>query len=70
VVPIGSNDFDQLCVKGKNSFEMGKKVKKKGKKTDSVDVSKTMNVVTEVDEKPYDFGGIPARDLKKNLGCG
>jgi len=21
-------------------------------------------------EKPFDFGGIPARDLKKNLGCG
>jgi hypothetical protein len=19
---------------------------------------------------PFDFGGIPARDLKKNLGCG
>jgi hypothetical protein len=22
------------------------------------------------DEKPFDFGGIPERDLKKNLGCG
>jgi len=22
------------------------------------------------DEKPFDFGGIPDRDLKKNLGCG
>jgi hypothetical protein len=21
-------------------------------------------------EKPFDFGGIPDRDLKKNLGCG
>lgn len=21
-------------------------------------------------ENPFDFGGIPARDLKKNLGCG
>lgn len=21
-------------------------------------------------EKPFDFGGIPERDLKKNLGCG
>ncbi|MDH4090620.1 MAG: hypothetical protein OEV74_10930 [Cyclobacteriaceae bacterium] len=21
-------------------------------------------------EKPFDFGGLPARDLKKNLGCG
>jgi hypothetical protein len=22
------------------------------------------------DEKPMDFGGLPNRDLKKNLGCG
>ncbi|HWA34337.1 MAG TPA: hypothetical protein VG737_09425 [Cyclobacteriaceae bacterium] len=22
------------------------------------------------DEKPFDFGGLPERDLKKNLGCG
>jgi hypothetical protein len=22
------------------------------------------------DEKPFDFGGIPDRDIKKNLGCG
>lgn len=22
------------------------------------------------DEKPFDFGGLPNRDLKKNLGCG
>lgn len=21
-------------------------------------------------EKTFDFGGLPARDLKKNLGCG
>ena len=21
------------------------------------------------DEKPFDFGGLPKRDLKKNLGC-
>jgi hypothetical protein len=24
----------------------------------------------ETEEKPFDFGGLPARDLKKNLGCG
>jgi hypothetical protein len=24
----------------------------------------------QVDEKPFDYGGIPSRDLKKNLGCG
>lgn len=27
-------------------------------------------IVGDDDEKPFDFGGIPDRDLKKNLGCG
>jgi hypothetical protein len=22
------------------------------------------------DEKPFDFGGLPQRDIKKSLGCG
>jgi hypothetical protein len=22
------------------------------------------------EEKPFDFGGLPQRDIKKNLGCG
>ena len=22
------------------------------------------------EDKPFDFGGLPNRDLKKNLGCG
>jgi hypothetical protein len=22
------------------------------------------------EEKPFDFGGMPQRDIKKNLGCG
>lgn len=26
--------------------------------------------VFEEAEKHFDFGGLPARDLKKNLGCG
>lgn len=25
---------------------------------------------TTNDENPFDFGGLPSRDLKKNLGCG
>ncbi|HEY8936220.1 MAG TPA: hypothetical protein VIM65_13400 [Cyclobacteriaceae bacterium] len=24
----------------------------------------------EEQKKPFDFGGLPQRDLKKNLGCG
>lgn len=30
---------------------------------------KASSVNEEIDEK-MDFGGLPARDLKKNLGCG
>ncbi|MBY0435734.1 MAG: hypothetical protein K2U26_16670 [Cyclobacteriaceae bacterium] len=25
---------------------------------------------SDADEKPFDFGGLPDRSLKKNLGCG
>jgi len=26
--------------------------------------------ITKTAENPFDFGGLPVRDLKKNLGCG
>lgn len=26
--------------------------------------------IQDESEKPFDFGGLPVRDLKKNLGCG
>jgi hypothetical protein len=28
------------------------------------------NEVSNETKNPFDFGGLPARDLKKNLGCG
>ena len=44
------------------------KAKKKGEK---LIPEKPKDVQVQVDEeKPFDFGGIPDRDLKKNLGCG
>jgi len=47
---------------------MGKK-KAKPKKAVSKDlkVSKTPN---DAKSQEFDFGGLPDRDLKKNLGCG
>jgi hypothetical protein len=30
----------------------------------------TRSATGEDDKKPFDFGGLPRRDLKKNLGCG
>ena len=40
--------------------------KKRAKKNSD---TKTEDIQKE-DEKPFDFGGLPERDLKKNLGCG
>lgn len=49
---------------------MKKKAKeKKGEK--KLVPEKTKDVPAQVeDDKPFDFGGIPDRNLKKNLGCG
>ena len=38
-----------------------KKSKEKGKTPSPAEIEK---------EKPFDFGGLPDRNLKKNLGCG
>ncbi len=45
---------------------MGKKVQKR--KTKSKPEKKAQKVGTEKEEP--DYGGLPSRDLKKNLGCG
>jgi len=43
-----------------------KKKEKKGEKS----VKKTSSSKPEFPEdSPFDFGGLPARNLKKNLGC-
>ena len=50
-----------------------RKAKKKTRKADDKLVVKPaiQEPVRSVEEdKPFDFGGIPDRDLKKNLGCG
>jgi hypothetical protein len=31
---------------------------------------KVLPSIKEEPEKPFDFGGLPQRDLKKSLGCG
>lgn len=52
---------------------MKKKTKAKEKLEQIKPVEKS-NVKTEEStpdsENPFDFGGLPQRDLKKNLGCG
>jgi hypothetical protein len=32
--------------------------------------SSQLETEKEAAEEPFDFGGLPVRDLKKNLGCG
>lgn len=50
--------------------------KKKAKNQDAVSKKKTETKPlppankSEPEEKAFDFGGLPNRDLKKNLGCG
>jgi hypothetical protein len=47
------------------------KKKTKRKKEEKVLPQKLKDIPPQdEEEKPFDFGGIPERDLKKNLGCG
>jgi hypothetical protein len=45
-----------------------KKVMKSSKAQKELPKPSTEVVVKK--ENPFDFGGLPQRDLKKNLGCG
>jgi hypothetical protein len=50
---------------------MKKNQKKKPGKPPLSKIKIEENTLNEPDaSKPYDFGGLPDRDLKKNLGCG
>jgi len=52
---------------------MSKKKKGSGKSADISPKAKTDPANKEASqhsEKPFDYGGLPDRDLKKNLGCG
>jgi hypothetical protein len=47
-------------------------VKKKVKKLTKPkkEIPKSIQEVPTERENPFDFGGLPQQDLKKNLGCG
>ncbi len=52
--------------------EMSKKVREKPKRSDKTKANREVEKNQPVDreeDKPFDFGGLPNRDLKKNLGC-
>jgi hypothetical protein len=46
------------------------KTKKKGTKPDQKKSKPAPSQPDETNENPFDFGGLPNRDLKKTLGCG
>ena len=55
-----------------NGFRAGNTMKKKSKKKKEIKPTypkkgKSDPMVEE--DKPFDFGGLPDRPLKKNLGC-
>ena len=75
MVPVRSNDLDQYCVLvlDRTFCVMADKKKRKPKELPKVVPAKpeTGNRAEDAeDEGRMDFGGLPARDLKKNLGCG
>jgi hypothetical protein len=47
-----------------------KKKSKEKKPAKKLVPAKPKTMPVDEDEKPFDFGGIPDRDIKKNLGCG
>jgi hypothetical protein len=54
------------------TFEDMKKKKKADTKPEKTETAPAAPAPLreEPEEKPFDFGGLPSRDLKKNLGCG
>jgi len=44
--------------------------KKKSKNKKPKETNERSSIVGQEEKKPFDYGGIPDRDLKKNLGCG
>ncbi len=47
-----------------------KKVKRKELGTKRMTLKDQPNHTEEESKPSFDFGGLPARDFKKNLGCG
>ncbi len=76
MVPLPSNDLSQFVVIIKLGGSMAKKTAKPRKKKNKpiAEPGPMRNNPTDsghMEKNPdTDFGGLPARDLKKNLGCG
>ena len=49
---------------------MAKKRRKTLKRGEKKPGEKPINISPPENDKPHDFGGLPALDFKKNMGCG
>lgn len=74
---MGGSDVEQMIYFSKSNVinhnlieSMDKKKKPKKDEQASKATPKQEELTVKEEEKPFDFGGIPQRDLKKNLGCG
>jgi len=65
VVPIPSNDLYQFRM-GTEGYKLVTIILRDKKEN----AHPKAEHAQQEDEKPHDFGGLPHRDLKKNLGCG
>ena len=59
------NTFDYMARKIKSKSGQEKKLRDAARKDEKKD-----RPAPDEEPNPMDFGGIPNRDLKKNLGCG
>jgi hypothetical protein len=50
--------------------EIKKRTGKRDKEVKTKDLPERKPELVEPDSAPFDFGGLPQRDLKKSLGCG
>jgi hypothetical protein len=67
---IGGILVTKSIIKGKpGEMQMKKRAKNKKIRSESTQEKIQKTVDGEVKEKPFDFGGLPERNLKKNLGC-
>ena len=62
--------MSQTMINFRNEFPLMNQKKTKSKPKKKADNSLFKPSPKTDDSKPFDFGGLPDRDLKKNLGCG
>ncbi len=66
----GGKKLKAESLKQKAESMKGKGESKKLKKAKAKEGQVESTIVSEMPDDSFDFGGLPERNLKKNLGCG